>query len=88
MTRWQKFRLVLFELWWCDIKPFPSKIKRCVWNRRVLLWWYRLWIRKDEFHRSTEIDTDAMIEMDKQEKMHYLSDLFKRRKVAHQRGLV
>ena len=58
-----------------------------IWNKRLLLWWYRLWIRKDEFHKSLDIDPDAMMEMDEEEKERYLADLVRRRKKAHQKDL-
>ncbi len=61
---------------------------RKIWNKRLLLWWHRLWIRKDEFHNSLDIDPDAMMEMDEREKEEYLANLIKRRKAAHQKDLV
>ena len=75
-------------IWQCKVISFCSKIKRCVWNRRLLLWWYRLWIKKDEFHNSLSRDPDAMMEMGEQEMEEYFADLTRRRKVAHQRDLV
>ncbi|MFA7151239.1 MAG: hypothetical protein WC158_03660, partial [Candidatus Paceibacterota bacterium] len=58
-----------------------------IWNKCILLWWNRLWIRKDEFHPSLNSDVEAMMEMTKEEKMAYLKDLMIRRRIAHLRDL-
>jgi|GEM_PF-3095624 len=76
------------KIWRYETRSFLDKIKRCVWNKHLLLWWHRLWIRKDEFHNSLNIDSDAMMEMDEREKEEYLANLIKRRKAAHQRDLI
>ena len=86
MDWYKKVRFVLF-VWWLDIKSLPGKIKRCIWNKRILFWWHRLWIRKDEFHSSLDMDGAAMLEMNKQERKKYLADLVRRREIAHQRDL-
>lgn len=62
-------------------------LKRKLWNKRILLWWYRLWIRKDEFHQSLTTDPFALIYMDKEEEIKYFEDLNKRREIAHKRSL-
>lgn len=62
-------------------------LKRRIWNKRILLWWYRLWIRKDEFHQSLATDPLALICMDKEEEIKYFEDLNKRREIAHKRSL-
>ena len=72
---------------WHETKSFLSKIKRCVWNKRLQLWWHQLWTRKDEFHRSLSLDPEAMMETDGWGKGRYLTDLNKRRKIAHQEDL-
>jgi hypothetical protein len=84
--KWHKKVRILFYIWWLDLKSLPGKIKRNIWNKHILLWWYRLWIRKDELHRSLDIDGSAMLEMNEQEEKEYLADLFRRREIAHQRG--
>ena len=58
-----------------------------IWNAGLLLWWYRLWIRKDEFHRSLDMDLLAMLAMNKKRKEWYLEDLSRRRRIAHERDL-
>ena len=55
-----------------------------VWNKCVL-WWHRLWIRKDEFHRSLDLDSLNLDGMSKQKKEEYLIDLNRRREIAHRR---
>ena len=74
-------------VWRCETNSFLNKVKRYVWNKHCQLWWYRLWIRKDEFHKSLDMDADAMMEMDEGERELYLADLIRRRKKAHQEDL-
>jgi hypothetical protein len=61
----------------------PSKIRRRVWNKRIKLFWNRLWIRSDEFHQSLDMDVAAMLEMTSEEQAEYLKDLARRRRLAH-----
>lgn len=51
------------------------------------VWWNKLWIRKDEFHSSLNLDTDALLRLDKEGKKAYLRDLMRRRNLAHYRDL-
>ncbi|MBN2854429.1 hypothetical protein JXK06_02770 [Patescibacteria group bacterium] len=81
-----KVRIVLYD-WWLNIKSLPIKIKRRVWNKHILLYWGRLWVRKDEFHSSLDMDGAAMLEMNEQEQKKYIIDLVHRRNIAHQRDL-
>jgi len=62
-------------------------LKRRIWNKRILLWWYRLWIRKDEFHQSLATDPYALICMNDDEEKEYFEDLNERREIAHKRSL-
>lgn len=86
MTRYQRIRLHFFVLW-TDTKALPRRIRWRLWSKCVLLWWYRLYVRKDEFHRSLDTDPAAMFEMNRQERDAYFDDLWKRRKIAHRRDL-
>ena len=79
---WRKKVLLSVWLCWLDIKGLPGKIKQYVWNRKILLWWYRLWIRKDEFHLSTHYDQDAINEMGEREFEVYRQNLLKRKIIA------
>lgn len=59
--------------------------KAIVWNKTIKLWWYRLWIRGDEFHVSLDIDNIAMSVMTEKERREYIEDLAIRRNIAHKR---
>ena len=83
--KWQEKARIVLYVWWLDTKSLPGKIKRRIWNKHILLWWHRSWIRKDEFHRSLDMDGTAMLEMNEQERKKYLADLVRRRKIAHQK---
>lgn len=58
-----------------------------IWNAGILLWWYRLWIRRNEFHRSLDSDQKAIIVMSYEEQQRYWSDLDRRRGIAHKRAM-
>ena len=45
----------------------------------------KMFIRKDEFHRSLDIDCGAMMKMNAAQKANYLNDLTRRRNIAHNR---
>ena len=87
MSQYEKIKYFLI-VWWYDVKSLPGKIKRRIWNKHILLLWHKLWIRKDEFHKSLDMDPVAMLEMNKKERKKYFADLVKRREEAHQRDLV
>lgn len=50
---------------------------------RPKLFWNRLWIRKDEFHPSLDIDPIASSYMTKEERELYYKDIVRRREIAH-----
>lgn len=77
---------LLFFIFLC-IKDFFIEIKRLVWNRGLKLGWYRLWVRKDEFHPSLNMDVKAMVGMSKEVRKKYELDLVRRRQIAHDRDL-
>jgi hypothetical protein len=58
-------------------------LKRHIWNKRILLFWNRLWIRKDEFHSSLDLDIEAVSVMNEEERKDYFLDLNRRRAKAH-----
>jgi hypothetical protein len=62
-----------------------GKIWRSIWNRGILLWWYRLWIRKDEFHKSLAMDMEAIWDMDDKEMSNYRDDVIRRREIFKER---
>ncbi len=69
------------------IKSWQGKAKRFAWNRGIELFWNRLWVRKDEFHSSTDMDFEAMLDMRKKQQEEYIRDLCERRRIAHERDL-
>jgi hypothetical protein len=54
---------------------------------RTRLFWYRLWIRKDEFHRSLDMDFNFLITANEKQRVEYLNDLTIRREIAHRKGI-
>ena len=54
---------------------------------RIRYWWQRLWVRKDEFHSSLNMDVVAMHNMTEAERTTYQWDLIRRRNIAHERDL-
>ena len=79
--------LAEWRCFWFFVGLRIDKIKRSIWNRGIKLWWYRLWIRKDEFHYSLDIDVCAMIGIKEREVDKYFNDLIKRRRIACRREL-
>jgi hypothetical protein len=67
------------------LKDLPHYVKCLMWNRGLRLLWCKLWIRKDEFHSSLEMDLDAMWYMSSKQVSKYLEDLTNRRRIAHER---
>jgi len=56
-------------------------------KHRPRLWWHRLWVRKDEFHYSLSMDSEALFDMNERDREKYSMDLIRRRQIAHQRDL-
>jgi hypothetical protein len=81
MERYQIQRLVLYR-WWQAIVEIPRMMKCRIWNKNILLWWHRLWIRRNDMHRSLDMDAEAMIEMSEHETNKYLAELMRRRSIA------
>jgi hypothetical protein len=81
-----RIRDILFLLW-LDIKTAIRNTRFRIWNKHLLLWWYKLWVRKDEFHKSLNMDTGAMIVMNDKERNRYIDNLMKRRHIAHVRDM-
>jgi hypothetical protein len=75
------------SLFWMSLREELTDLRRKIWNKRFKLWWYRLYIRRDEFHRSLNSDFDAMLVMDRYELEKYFNDLYRRRKIAHRRDM-
>ena len=63
---------------WYQLKLLPY---------RPRIWWDTLWIRKDEFHRSLNMNISAMQRMNNADQKKYVADLARRREIAHERDL-
>lgn len=87
MTGWQKFKYELFLFFRYEIIGGLRNLKRRIWNKRLKLWWNRLYFREDEFHSSLDMDVDALSVMDEAEQEKYHNDLCQRRLKAHIRDL-
>lgn len=62
-------------------------IFKYVWLVIIKLNWNKLYIRKNEFHSSLDLDGEAMSHMNDKEREKYILDLVKRRNIAHYRDL-
>lgn len=56
-----------------------------IWNRTLKMWWYKLWIHEDEFHKSLDMDLNAMLVMNQKQLEKYWADLARRCDIAHRR---
>jgi hypothetical protein len=54
---------------------------------KIRLFWNGLWIRKDEFHSSLDMDGEAMMHMNGKQRDRYMKDLVRRRNIAHERDM-
>ena len=54
---------------------------------RLRLFWFRLWIRRDEFDCFLSMDPLALMGMNDKEQEKYIHDLIRRRRIAHERDL-
>lgn len=54
---------------------------------RVRVWWSELWIRKNEFHWTLNMDVEALVSMSAKRRERYMNRLMNRRNIAHERGL-
>lgn len=82
---------ILSADWWQNrIIIFREKLYRWnvrIWNGGLLLWWYRLWIRKDEFaHPSLILDHELLSVLPKNKRKKYQADLTRRRQLALQKN--
>ena len=54
-------------------------------NLRIIYHKIRFKFSKNEFDKSSDLDTDAMEVMNKEELKKYTSDVFKRQQIAHEK---
>lgn len=85
MSFFKRLRSECKMLWWeieCSTKYFFGR------RRSFILWrWQKLWIRKDEFHSSLNLDPQILLYLTLEEQKDYCRDLFLRRQFAHKRDL-
>ena len=70
-----------------ETKQCFIRIVRRMWLVGIKNRWNKLYIRKDEFHSSLDLDGEAMGYMNEKEREKYIMDLVRRRNIAHERGL-
>lgn len=87
MTKWQKFKHKAYLYFRYDLWESLRNLRRRVWNKHLKMWWGKLFVRKDEFHKSLDMDPEALMVMNKKELREYYQDLAKRRAIAHERQL-
>lgn len=63
---------------------FLYQIRFC---SKIRVWWNFLWIRKNEFHSSLDMDGVAMLKMSDKEKKKYFSELTHRRQLTRESDL-
>ena len=56
-------------------------------KHRPRLIWNSLYIRKDEFHSSLDMDVMAMLDMNKKDRDKYINNLMIRRNIAHEKDI-
>ncbi len=74
-----------------DVKYYIFHPLRFMYQTRfcskIRVWWNFFWIRKNEFHSSLDMDGVAMLKMSDKERKKYLSELTRRRQLAHESSL-
>lgn len=58
-----------------------------LWYVHIRQWWYELWIRKDEFHQSLDMDFMVLAHMNEGERNKYAEAIVRRRNIAHEKSL-
>jgi len=52
---------------------------------KIRYFWNSLYIRKDEFHKSLNLDINYYVTLSKDKQVQYIKDLERRRRIAHDR---
>ena len=74
-------------VWYFYVKEPCKHIKSIIWNRGIKLFWNRLWIRENEFHKSLNTDIYALMYMNSKQRDKYYTKLAKRRDIAHKQDM-
>ncbi len=56
-------------------------------KHRPKLFWDSIWIRSDEFHQSLDLNVFAYMDMNEYDRQQYISNLVKRRNIAHEKEI-
>ena len=85
MTKFQKTRGAFMH----RVHRFVSwlRYQAKMLRHRPRLAWTRAWIRRDEFHRSLDLDEAVMLDMNDADRKRYIVDLIRRRNEAHERDI-
>ena len=87
MVKWKQFKFRTYVYFCYELPESLRNIRRRIWNAGIKLFWHRLFIRKDEFHPSLNMDIEAMMVMDQKKLERYRNDIARRRWIAHKRDL-
>jgi hypothetical protein len=82
---WVELKFIWFETKWWVIRFWKQYIGSI--PTRIRHRWHALWVRKDEFHKSLNLDIDYYSVLSKKDREIYMRDLVRRRELAHQRDL-
>jgi len=70
-----------------EIQEFFEKCVWFFWHAGIKLFWYRLWIRKDELHVSLNYDDRITEFMSEEQDKKYREESMRRKNIAHERDL-
>lgn len=73
----------MFILRW--YKTLKYKLRLLPYQPKIF--WYRLWIRKDEFHRSLSSCIDYQLILNDDDRAKFRNDVERRRRIAHERDM-
>lgn len=74
------------------IKQVNQALNRITYQLSILkyrpkLWWNRLWIRRDEFHPTLDMNHDILVALNKEDRVSYIKDIVRRNRLVHQRDI-
>jgi len=87
MTKWEKFKFRTYVYFRYKFPESLRNVRRRIWNAGIKLFWHRLFVRKNEFHSSLDMDIEAIMVMGKKRLEKYRNDIARRRWIAHKRDL-
>ena len=87
MTMGKRIKL-FFIAWKWDFVDAVFYLKCLIWNKYLWRGWCGLYLRKNEFHYSYNLDGQAILAMSRVEQEKYVRWVCQRRKIAHERDLI